>query len=63
MKELAESGNRSYVRIGARSGARRESVSPVKISSRPVMRVHPGGPGWVAQLKQIEALGGRVEVF
>ncbi|MGV0423930.1 prephenate dehydrogenase [Corynebacterium sanguinis] len=63
MQELAEAGNRSYVRIGARSGARRESVSPVKISSRPVMRVHPGGPGWVAQLKQIEALGGRVEVF
>lgn len=63
MKQLAEAGNRAHVRLGARSGARHESVSPVKISSRPVMRVHPGGPGWVAQLKQIEALGGRVEVF
>lgn len=63
MRELAEAGNRSFVRMGARSGARRESVSPVKISSRPVMRVRPGGPGWVGQLKQIEALGGRVEVF
>ncbi|WP_268896810.1 prephenate dehydrogenase [Corynebacterium qintianiae] len=63
IQSLAEAGNRAYVRMGARSGARRESVSPVKISSRPVMRVHPGGPGWVKQLKQIEALGGRVEVF
>ena len=38
-------------------------VSPIKISSRPVMRLHPGAPGWVQQLKQIESLGGRVEVF
>ncbi len=63
MKELAESGNRAHTRMAARKGARRESVSPVKISSRPVMRVHPGAPGWVRQLEQIESLGGRVEVF
>ena len=62
MEWLAESGYRAHVRMNARSGARRESVSPVAISSRPVMRVHPGGPGWVKQLKQIESLGGRVEV-
>lgn len=63
MKQLAESGHRAYTRMSARSGARRESVSPVKISSRPVMRLHPGAPGWVRQLQQIESLGGRVEVF
>ena len=63
MEHLAEAGHRAYVRMSARSGARRESVSPVAISSRPVMRVHPGGPGWVKQLQQIESLGGRVEVF
>ncbi len=63
MEELAEAGHRAYTRLNARSGARGESVSPVKISSRPVMRVHPGGPGWVQHLKQIESLGGRVEVF
>ena len=63
MKQLAESGHRAHTRMSARSGARRESVSPVAISSRPVMRVHPGGPGWVKQLEQIESLGGRVEVF
>lgn len=63
MKWLAEAGHRAHTRMAARSGARRESVSPVEISSRPVMRVHPGGPGWVQQLQQIEALGGRVEVF
>ncbi|MEX3504799.1 prephenate dehydrogenase [Corynebacterium sp. LK2510] len=63
MQELAEAGNRAYTRLAARSGARRESVSPVRISSRPVMRVHPGAPGWINQLKQIESLGARVEVF
>ncbi len=63
MKELAESGNRAYTRLNARTGARRESVSPVRISSRPVMRVHLGAPGWVGHLRQIESLGGRVEVF
>ncbi|UIZ92233.1 prephenate dehydrogenase [Corynebacterium sp. CNCTC7651] len=63
MQYLAEAGNRAHTRMAARSGARRESVSPVRISSRPVMRVHPGGPGWVKQLQQIEAVGGRVEVF
>lgn len=63
MKQLSENGHRAYTRMNARSGARRESVSPIKISSRPVMRLHPGAPGWVQQLKQIESLGGRVEVF
>ena len=63
MQALAEAGHTAHERMSARSGARRESVSPVAVSSRPVMRVHPGAPGWVAQLEQIEALGGRVEVF
>lgn len=63
MKSLSESGHRAHLRMAARKGARRESVSPVEISSRPVMRVHPGAPGWVQQLDQIESLGGRVEVF
>ncbi|OEX92225.1 prephenate dehydrogenase [Corynebacterium sp. BCW_4722] len=63
MQALAEAGHRAHTRMAARKGARRESVSPVKISSRPVMRVHPGAPGWVRQLEQIESLGGRVDVF
>lgn len=63
MQHLAESGHRAYERMTARTAAERESVSPVAVSSRPVMRVHPGGPGWVQQLKQIEAIGGRIEVF
>ncbi|SDS63038.1 prephenate dehydrogenase [Corynebacterium timonense] len=63
MAQLAEAGNRAYTRFTARSGARRESVSPVRISSRPVVRVHPGSPHWVRDLKQIESLGARVEVF
>ena len=53
MEWLAESGFRAHERMAARSGARRESVSPVAISSRPVMRLHPGAPGWVRQLQQI----------
>lgn len=63
IKELAEAGHRAHTRMEARSGARRESVSPIKISSRPVMRLHPGGHNWVRQLVQAESLGGRIEVF
>ena len=49
--------------MGARHGARFESVSPIKISSRPVMRVQLGAPGWVKTLQQTESLGGRIDVF
>lgn len=63
IEALAEAGHTAHERMLARSGARRESVSPVAVSSRPVMRVHPGAAGWVAQLEQVEAIGGRVEVF
>ncbi|WCZ31601.1 prephenate dehydrogenase [Corynebacterium massiliense] len=61
--DLAETGHRARTRIDARSGARKDSVSPIKISSRPVLRLHPGGHGWVAQLKQTESIGGRIEIF
>ena len=63
VSELVEAGHRTRVRLEARSGARKESVSPVKISSRPVLRLHPGGPNWVRQLAQTEDLGGRIEIF
>ncbi|WIM67890.1 prephenate dehydrogenase [Corynebacterium breve] len=63
IEALVDAGHRAHTRLEARSGARRESVSPVKISSRPVMRLHPGGKGWVRQLVQAESLGGRIEVF
>lgn len=61
--ELADAGYRARTRIEARSGARKESVSPLKISSRPVLRLHPGAPSWIAQLRQSESLGGRIEIF
>ncbi|AKK10146.1 prephenate dehydrogenase [Corynebacterium uterequi] len=61
--ELIEFGHRTRTRLEARSGARKESVSPVKISSRPVLRLHPGGPHWVRQLAQTEDIGGRIEIF
>lgn len=63
IRELAVAGNRARRRLEARTGARRESVSPVKISSRPVLRFHPGSPGWVNQLRQTESTGGRMEIF
>lgn len=63
VKELVEAGHRTRVRLEARSGAAKDSVSPVKISSRPVMRLHPGGPHWVRQLSQTEDIGGRIEIF
>ena len=59
---LAETGYAARVRFEARHGARGESVSPVKISSRPLLRLHPGAPGWVRQLEQAESLGGRIDI-
>lgn len=63
LEHLANSGYAAHTRLEARTGARRESVSPVRISSRPVLRLSPGSRGWVAQLKQAESMGGRIEVF
>lgn len=63
ISELAEAGHRARRRLEARSGARKESVSPVKISSRPVLRLRPGGPDWVRQLRQTEDIGGRIEIY
>lgn len=63
ISELIEAGHRTRIRLEARSGARKESVSPVKISSRPVLRLHPGAPGWIRQLAQTEDIGGRIEIF
>lgn len=63
IKELIEAGHRTRIRLEARSGASKDSVSPVKISSRPVLRLHPGGPNWVRQLSQTEDIGGRIEIF
>lgn len=63
IENLAGAGYRAATRMGARKGARAESVSPVKISSRPVMRIQLGAPGWVQALKQTESLGGRIDVF
>lgn len=63
VSELTDAGFRARTRLEARSGARKESVSPVKISSRPVIRLHVGAPRWVAQLRQAESLGGRIDVF
>lgn len=60
---LVESGYAARVRFDARHGARGESVSPVKSTSRPLLRLSPGTPGWVGQLEQAEALGGRIEIF
>lgn len=64
--ELADAGHSARIRFKAReaSGARGgESVSPVPVSSRPVLRVRPGEGEWVQVLIQAESLGARVEVF
>ena len=63
LTDLTAAGHRARIRLEARSGAREESVSPVKISSRPVLRLQPGAPGWVKQVRQTEDIGGRIEVF
>lgn len=51
IEDLAVAGYRSRVRFEARSG------------KRPVIRLRPGAPGWVAQLAHAENLGGRIEIF
>lgn len=63
LEQLVGAGYRAVTRMGARKGARAESVSPVKISSRPVMRIQLGADGWVKALRQTESLGGRIDVF
>lgn len=63
LEELVDAGYRSRVRFEARShGPKPPAGSPVAISARPVFRVHPGGPGWVNQLKQAEMIGASIEV-
>lgn len=64
LEELIDAGYRSRIRYEARSGQNTgDSVSPLRISSRPVFRLHPGAPGWLNQLKQAENIGARVEVL
>ncbi|KAA8719744.1 prephenate dehydrogenase [Corynebacterium spheniscorum] len=65
LEELVDAGYRSRIRFEARSGARgrTDSVSPAPVSTRPVLRVRPGAPGWIGQLIQAENLGARIEVF
>lgn len=60
---LADAGFAARTRLEARSAGNRDSVSPVKISSRPVLRLSPGTRGWVSQLRQAESMGGRIDVF
>ena len=51
VEELTSNGYRSRVRYEARTG------------KRPVIRLRPGTPGWVAQLAHAENLGARIEIF
>lgn len=62
MEELAAAGHRSRLRFDARNRSLKESVSPIKVSSRPVLRINPGRSGWVRTLIQAESLGARIEV-
>lgn len=63
LEALADAGYRSRVRFDARSGRVQGSVSPVEVSSRPVLRLRPGAPGWIRTLVQAEGLGARIEVY
>ncbi|AKK02111.1 prephenate dehydrogenase [Corynebacterium epidermidicanis] len=58
LSELIDAGYRSRIRYEARSG-----TSPLGISARPVLRLHPGAAGWLSTLEQAEGLGARIEVF
>lgn len=59
LQELADAGYRSRIRYEARAGLN----SPLPGPQRPVLRLHPGAPGWLSQLNQAESLGARIDVF
>ncbi|QMV86337.1 prephenate dehydrogenase [Corynebacterium hindlerae] len=54
---LIDTGYRSRIRYEARA------AGSSGISGRPILRLHPGAPGWVSQLEQAENLGARIDVF
>ncbi|MEL4153733.1 prephenate dehydrogenase [Corynebacterium bovis] len=58
IRVLAEAGHSSRLRFEARAGR-----TPGEPSNRPIIRVRPGAPGWLDQLRYAESIGAQIGVF
>ncbi|MDK8870376.1 prephenate dehydrogenase [Corynebacterium macclintockiae] len=58
LKTLAEEGNAARGRFEARAGRNKGDAS-----NRPIIRVRPGAPGWVDQLRSAESMGAQIGIF
>lgn len=58
MRDLTEVGHAARGRFEARAG-RKKGEGP----NRPIIRVQPGGTGWVSQLESAESMGAQIGIF
>lgn len=58
LKTLAEDGHAARGRFEARAG-RNKGDAP----NRPIIRVQPGAPGWLDQLRSAESMGAQIGIF
>ncbi|WP_293819841.1 prephenate dehydrogenase [uncultured Corynebacterium sp.] len=58
LKTLAEDGHAARGRFEARAGRNKGDAS-----NRPIIRVRPGAPGWLDQLRSAESMGAQIGVF
>lgn len=58
LKTLAEEGNAARGRFEARAGRNKGDAS-----NRPIIRVRPGAPGWLDQLRSAESMGAQIGIF
>lgn len=58
LKTLAEDGHAARGRFEARAGRNKGDAS-----NRPIIRVRPGAPGWLDQLRSAESMGAQIGIF
>lgn len=58
LKSLAEDGHAARGRFEARAGRNKGDVP-----NRPIIRVQPGAPGWLDQLRSAESMGAQIGIF
>ena len=58
LKTLAEDGHAARGRFEARAGRNKGDAS-----NRPIIRVRPGAPGWLDQLRSAESMGAQSGIF
>ena len=58
LKSLTEEGHAARGRFEARAGRNKADTT-----NRPIIRVRPGAPGWVDQLRSAESMGAQIGIF